>query len=88
MLGLLAEHRRYAHITVLRADAVAAMALGMNKSISEDALCSALGRMDEATSTAWMRPMLMHLARPALNKPWVLNMDATNKPVYGRPEGA
>ena len=28
MLGLLAGHRRYAHITALRGDAVAAQALG------------------------------------------------------------
>ena len=31
MLGLLAGHRRYAHITVLRGDAVAAQALGMTR---------------------------------------------------------
>ena len=34
MLGLLAGHRRYAHITALRGDAVAAQALGMAKVIS------------------------------------------------------
>ena len=88
MLGLLAGHRRYAHITALRGDAVAAQTLGMNKIISEDALRRALGRIDEAASTAWMRPMLMHSVRPALDKPWVLDMDATIKPVYGRQEGA
>lgn len=38
LLGLLAGHRRYAHITALRGDAVAAQALGMNKVVSEDAL--------------------------------------------------
>ncbi|MDE1949941.1 MAG: hypothetical protein KGI35_15085, partial [Burkholderiales bacterium] len=38
MLGLLAGHRRYAHITALRGDALAAQALGMAKVISEDAL--------------------------------------------------
>ncbi len=38
MLGLLAGHWRYAHITALRGDAVAAQALGMNKVVSEDAL--------------------------------------------------
>ena len=88
MLGLLAGHRRYAHITALRGDAVAAQTLGMNKIISEDALRRALGRIDETASTAWMRPMLMHSVRPALDKPWVLDMDATIKPVYGRQEGA
>jgi hypothetical protein len=38
MMGMLAGHRRYAHITALRGDAVAAQALGMNKVVSEDAL--------------------------------------------------
>jgi hypothetical protein len=58
MMGMLAGQRRYAHITALRGDAVAAQALGMNKVVSEDALRRALERIDEAASTAWMRPAL------------------------------
>ena len=88
MLGLLAGHRRYAHITALRGDAVAAQALGMNKVVSEDALRRALERIDEPASTAWMRPALMHSVREALSKPWVLDIDASIKPLYGRQEGA
>ena len=88
MLSLLAGHRRYAHITALRGDAVAAQALGMNKIVSEDALRRALERIDEASSTAWMRPALMHSVRQVLDKPWVLDIDATIKPLYGRQEGA
>ena len=88
MLGLLAGHRRYAHITALRGDAVAAQALGMNKVVSEDALRRALERIDEAGSTAWMRPALMHSVREVLDKPWVLDIDASIKPLYGRQEGA
>lgn len=34
----LAGHRRYAHVTALRGDAVAARALGMNRVVSQDAL--------------------------------------------------
>ena len=86
MLGLLAGHRRYAHITGLRGDAVAAQALGMNKIVSEDALRRALERIDEASSMAWMRPALMHSVRQAL--PWVLDIDVTVKPLYGCQEGA
>ena len=88
MLGLLAGHRRYAHITALRGDAVAAQALGMAKVVSEDALRRALERIDEAASAAWMRPSLMHSVREALNRPWVLDIDASIKPLYGRQEGA
>jgi Transposase DDE domain group 1 len=88
MLGLLAGHRRYAHITALRGDAVAAQALGMNKVVSEDALRRALERIDPASSSAWMRPALMHSVREALDRPWVLDIDASIKPLYGRQEGA
>lgn len=88
MLGMLAGHRRYAHITALRGDAVAAQALGMNRIVSEDALRRALERIDEASSTAWMRPALMHSVREALDKPWVLDIDASIKPLYGRQQGA
>jgi hypothetical protein len=88
MLGLLAGHRRYAHITALRGDALAAHALGMNKVVSEDALRRALQRIDEAASSAWMRPSLMHSVREALQQPWVLDIDASIKPLYGRQEGA
>ena len=48
LLGLLAGHRRYAHITTLRGNVVAAQALGMNKVVSEDALRLALQRIDDA----------------------------------------
>lgn len=88
LLGLLAGHRRYAHITALRGDAVAAQALGMNKVVSEDALRRALQRIDETTSAAWMRPSLRHSVREALDRPWVLDIDASIKPLYGRQEGA
>ena len=88
MLGLLAGHRRYAHITALRGDAVAAQALGMAKVISEDGLRRALERIDAQASEAWMRPNLMHSVREALDRPWVLDRDASIKPLYGRQEGA
>ena len=37
LLAILAGHKRYAHITGLRGDAVSPQILGMNKIISEDA---------------------------------------------------
>ncbi len=88
MLALLAGHRRYAHITALRGDAVAAKALGMNKIVSEDALRRALARIDEQAARQWLRPSLMHSVRQALDRPWVLDIDASIKLLYGRQEGA
>ncbi|MFM8766456.1 MAG: hypothetical protein ACKOD9_01360, partial [Rubrivivax sp.] len=66
----------------------AAQALGMNKVVSEDALRRALERIDETASAAWLRPSLMHSVREALDRPWVLDIDASIKPLYGRQEGA
>ena len=88
LLAILAGHRRYAHVTALRGDAVAAQALGMERVISEDALRRALERIDEAASSAWLRPALMSSVREALDRPWVLDIDASIKPLYGRQEGA
>lgn len=88
VLAILAGHKRYAHVTALRGDAVAAQALGMNKVVSEDALRRALQRIDEPSSEAWLRPALMDSVREALDRPWVLDIDASIKPLYGRQEGA
>lgn len=88
VLAILAGHRRYAHVTALRGDTVAAQALGMQRVISEDALRRALQRIDEPSSAAWLRPALMNSVRDALQRPWVLDMDASIKPLYGRQEGA
>lgn len=89
LLAILAGHRRYAHVTALRGDAVAAQALGMQRVISEDALRRALERIDEQASAAWLRPALMSSVREALGQAWVLDIDASIKPLYGRKtEGA
>lgn len=60
----------------------------MNKVVSEDALRRALERIDEAAGSAWLRPSLMHSVRESLDRPWVLDIDASIKPLYGRQEGA
>ena len=48
----------------------------------------ALQHIDEMASAAWLRPSLMHSVREALDRPWVLDIDASIKPLYGRQEGA
>ncbi len=88
MLGILAGSKRYAHIAGIRGDAVAAKALGLNGMVSEDSVRRALKAMEVAASEPWMREALMSSVRQALDRPWVLDMDATVKPLYGRQEGA
>jgi hypothetical protein len=88
MLGILAGSRRYAHIAGVRGDAVAAKALGLHGVVSEDTVRRALAAMRPEASEPWMRQALMCSVRDALDRPWVLDIDATIKPLYGRQEGA
>ena len=88
MLGILAGSKRYAHIAGVRGDAVAAKALGLRGMVSEDSVRRALAAMSPEGSEPWMRGALMSSVREALDRPWVLDMDATIKPLYGRQEGA
>src|ERR1700760_563538 len=88
MLSVLAGHRRYAHITTLRCDAVNPPLLGMRKIIREDAVRRGLAKIDEAKGVAWLQAHLDYCTAPLLSEPWVLDMDSTVKPLYGHQEGA
>jgi hypothetical protein len=88
LLSVLAGHWRYAHITALRADAVNAPLLGMNRVVSEDAVRRALGKIDEAAGVAWLREQLEYGVRPLLGEPWILDVDTTVKPLYGHQQAA
>lgn len=88
VLAALAGHRRYAHVTALRGDAVAAQALGMTRIVSEDTVRRGLQRIDADASERWLCPALTHSVHEALAVPWVLDIDASIKPLYGRQEGA
>jgi Transposase DDE domain group 1 len=88
LLAVLAGHNRYAHITGLRNDAVSSQILGMNKIISEDALRRALSRMSAEQSSAWLCPQLLGSVQSALSTPWILDIDTTIKPLYGKQDGA
>jgi hypothetical protein len=83
LLSVLAGHRRYAHVTALRCDAVNPPLLGMSKVVSEDALRRALAKIDEGAGVQWLQGHLDYCVRPLLDEPWVLDVDATIKPLYG-----
>jgi len=88
MLGILAGSKRYAHIAGVRGDGVAAQALGLKGLVSEDSVRRALKAMEHAATQPWMREALMRSVRDALDRPWVMDIDATVKPLYGHQEGA
>src|SRR5271166_2747094 len=88
MLSILSGHTRYAHIAALRGDAVVPELLGMKRIVSEDAVRRAFVAIEEEAGAAWLRLHLDDCTAPLLAEPWILDMDTTVKPPYGRQEGA
>lgn len=88
LLSILAGHQRYAHITAIRQDGIHPELLGVKRLVSEDAARRALKRMDEAAGIAWLDNHLAKCTQPLLSTPWILDLDATVKCLYGKQEGA
>jgi hypothetical protein len=88
MLSVLSGHKRYSHVTAIRCDGVNPSLLGMNKVISEDALRRGLSAIPEAEGVAWLDQHLSDSVSPLLDAPWILDIDTTVKPLYGKQEGA
>ena len=88
LLSILSGHKRYSHVTAIRCDGVNPGLLGMNQVISEDALRRALAATPEAEGVAWLDRHLEHSATPLLDAAWILDIDTTVKPLYGKQEGA
>lgn len=84
----LAGHHRYAHITAIRNDGIHPDLLGVEKLVSEDAATRALEKMDETGGVAWLERHLAKTTQPLLGTPWILDLDATVKCLYGTQEGA
>ena len=88
LLSIRAGHNRYAHVTGLRGDGVSREILGIENIASEDALRRGLARMSGEQSQAWLQPQLLDSVGEALKRPWILDIDTTIKPLYGKQEGA
>jgi len=78
----------FAHVTAIRCDGVNPDLLGMNRIVSEDALRRALKAIDKDTGVAWLDKHLRESTRVLLDAPWVLDIDTTLEPLYGRQQGA
>ena len=88
VLAILGGAKRYAHVNWLRHDGVNPDLLGMSRVCSDDSVRAAIKRMDEEAAEAWLRSSLDYVVRPLLREPWILDIDTTVKPVYGRQQGA
>jgi len=88
LLSVLSGHRRYAHITALRADTINPPLLGMDRVLSEDAIRRAFEKIEMPAGITWLQEQFDYTLRPLLAEPWVLDVDTTVKPLHGEQEGA
>jgi hypothetical protein len=88
LLSILAGHKRYAHMTSVRADKVLPELLGMDGIASEDSVRRALQRGEEADYTLWIDRSMNTTFEPLLLERWVLDIDGTVKTLYGKQQEA
>ena len=88
VLGILAGHWRYAHLSALRFDTVAPELLGLGGLVSEDSVRRGLRRVDQIGGRQWLTGHLLTSCWEFLTTPWILDIDTTIKPIYGHQEGA
>lgn len=69
-------------------DSVNAKLLGMTKVVSDDCVRRALLKIEEQDGIRWLQEHLYYCYSPLLSQPWILDMDVTVKPLYGKQEGA
>ena len=87
-LAVLSGQHRYSHVTALRADTVNPAGFGMSKVCSQDSVRRAFAGADPVACALWQTTALRRTWLPALRHPWIMDMDATVKPLYGHQEGA
>ena len=88
MLSILSGHWRYAHVNAMRADGVNPGLLGMSGVVAEDTLRRALKAIDERSGTEWLERHIGRTVLGLLEAPWILDVDVTIKPLYGKQQGA
>jgi hypothetical protein len=88
VLAILSGQHRYSHITALRADTVNPAGFGMSKVCSEDSVRRAFAGADPVACACWQTEALRQTWLPALRYPWIMDIDATVKTLYGHQECA
>lgn len=88
LLSVLSGHWRYAHINALRGDGINPGLLGMRGTVSEDVVRLGMYRIGETVGLDWLSTQILGSISPALNLPWILDIDVTVKSLYGNQQGA
>jgi hypothetical protein len=88
-LSVLCGHWRYLHMNAVRGDVLNAGLLGISHLVSDDVVRHALNHvMEESAALAWLSEHQRRCLEPLLTLPWILDIDSTVKPLYGRQQGA
>src|SRR5580700_5811121 len=88
LMSVLAGQSRYAHISALRGDGVNPELLGMKKVMSEDSARRAFKQASPEETRKWLKQHLRHTSESLLEYAWVMDLDSTVKPLYGKQEKA
>ena len=88
LLSVLSGHWRYAHINGVRGDGINPGLLGIDGTVSEDAVRLAMRRINEKEGLDWLSDQIVGSIAPILGMPWILDVDVTVKPLYGHQQGA
>lgn len=88
MLSILSGHWRYAHASTIRGDGVNPGLLGMSGVVAEDTLRRGLKAIEEEAGVEWLMKHIGRTAVGLLCAPWVMDVDVTVKPLYGKQQGA
>ena len=92
LLSVLSGHTRYAHMSALSGNGLDADLLKMGSIPSEDSIRSALRKLTSqecAEQThSWLCGCFEQFHQGVLEVPWILDVDVTVKPLYGKQEGA
>ena len=93
LLSVLSGHSRYAHMNALRGSRLDAELLKLAHIPSEDSVRSALRKLvateaAQSKTRSWLSSCSEQFYPGVLEEPWVLDVDVTVKPLYGKQEGA
>ena len=88
VLSVRCGHWCFAHINSVRGDGLNPSLVGMEHTVSEEAVRAALKRSPEEAGRNWLRHERLDAIAPALELPWSLDIDTTVKPHYGHQQGA
>jgi hypothetical protein len=75
-------------VSAIRADGVNPGLLGMSTVVAEDTLRRGLKAIDETSGTEWLKQHIGRTVLGLLDAPWILDVDVTIKPLYGKQQGA